>query len=60
MFFLFFPISGRRPEIPVLAGGQGPNIRKIVLELFLGAVSLIGDLSDFRAVIAGKLGLCES
>ena len=26
MFFLFFfPISGRRPEIPVLAGGQGPN-----------------------------------
>ena len=26
MFFLFFfPISGRRPEIPALAGGQGPN-----------------------------------
>ena len=29
MFFLFFffPISDRRPEIPVLAGGQGPNAR---------------------------------
>ena len=25
MFFLFFPISGRRPKIPVLAGGQGRN-----------------------------------
>ena len=22
-FSYFFPISGRRPEIPVLAGGQG-------------------------------------
>ena len=27
MFSNFFPISGRRPEIPVLAGGQGPNDR---------------------------------
>ena len=27
MFFsYFFPISGRRPEIPVLAGGQGPKL----------------------------------
>ena len=30
MFFLFFvPISGWRPEIPVLAGGQGRNQREI-------------------------------
>ena len=26
MFSYFFPISGRRPEIPVLAGGQGPKL----------------------------------
>ena len=27
VFSYFFPISGRRPEIPVLAGGQGPKSR---------------------------------
>ena len=37
-----------------------PYITEIVLELFLGAVILIGDLSDFRDVIAGKLGLWEN
>ena len=29
----------------------------IVLELFLGAVILTGDLSDFRTVFSGELGL---
>ena len=28
-FSYFFPISGRRPEIPVLAGGQDPNPRSL-------------------------------
>ena len=32
-------------------------ITKLVLELFLGAVILTGDLSDFRTLISGELGL---
>ena len=27
--YFFFPISGRRPENPVLAGGQGRNLKSI-------------------------------
>ena len=30
------------------------------MELFVGAVIVIGDLSDLRTVISGKLGLWEN
>ena len=32
----------------------------IVLEIFLGAVIVTGDLSDFGTVVSGELGLWES
>ena len=35
---------------------QGKEDQGIVLELFLGAVILTGDLSDFRTVIPGDFG----
>ena len=35
-------------------------ITEMVLEIFFGAIILTGDLSDFRTVISGKVGLWEN
>ena len=35
-------------------------ITEIALECFLGVVILTGDLSDFRTVISGEVGLWEN
>ena len=34
-------------------------IKEIVLELFLGAVILAGDVSDFHSIVSGELDIWE-